>query len=100
MALGCRKTGGFNWPVAHCSREVALISHSFDHLNSIFWKLVLTTDALDTMRFDPDSDNLPKRSELPDIPGAPKGAAWFWGADDEVLVLVTTLSVVLTVPCS
>lgn len=36
------------------------------------------------MIFDPDSDSLPKRSELPDIPGAPKGAAWFWGKDDEV----------------
>ena len=36
------------------------------------------------MRFDPESDNLPKRSELPDIPGAPNGAAWFWGEDDEV----------------
>jgi hypothetical protein len=39
-----------------------------------------------TMLFDPDSDSLPKRSELPDIPGAPKGAAWFWGKDDEVLL--------------
>ncbi|OAL39437.1 hypothetical protein AYO20_01307 [Fonsecaea nubica] len=36
------------------------------------------------MSFDPDSDSLPKRAELPDIPGAPKGAAWFWGKDDEL----------------
>lgn len=36
------------------------------------------------MKFDPNSNSLPKRSELPDIPGAPKGAAWFWGQDDEV----------------
>jgi len=34
--------------------------------------------------FDPDSDNLPKLSELPPIPGAPKYAAWFWGKDDEL----------------
>jgi hypothetical protein len=34
--------------------------------------------------FDPKSNSLPKRSELEDIPGAPKGAAWFWGKDDEV----------------
>jgi len=34
--------------------------------------------------FDPDSDHLPKLSELPSIPGAPKHAAWFWGEDDEV----------------
>ena len=34
--------------------------------------------------FDPESENLPKWSELEDIPGAPKGAAWFWGKDDQV----------------
>ncbi|OCK83032.1 hypothetical protein K432DRAFT_347843 [Lepidopterella palustris CBS 459.81] len=34
--------------------------------------------------FDPDSDNLPKLSELEPIPGAPKHAAWFWGKDDEL----------------
>ncbi|KIW05750.1 uncharacterized protein PV09_03606 [Verruconis gallopava] len=36
------------------------------------------------MKFDPNSNSLPKRSELPDIPGAPKGVAWFWGDDDEL----------------
>lgn len=36
------------------------------------------------MKFDPNSNALPKRSELPAIPGAPDGAAWFWGSNDEV----------------
>ena len=36
------------------------------------------------MKLDPNSTKLPKRSELPAIPGAPEGAAWFWGDDDEV----------------
>lgn len=36
------------------------------------------------MKFDPSSQSLPKRSELPKIDGAPDGAAWFWGKDDEV----------------
>jgi len=36
------------------------------------------------MQFDKNSNNLPCRSELPNIPGAPKGAAWFWGRDDEL----------------
>ncbi|KIW91969.1 uncharacterized protein Z519_06951 [Cladophialophora bantiana CBS 173.52] len=36
------------------------------------------------MLFDPSSTALPKRSELPKIPGAPDGAAWFWGKDDEL----------------
>jgi hypothetical protein len=38
------------------------------------------------MLFDKNSNSLPKRSELPKIPGAPEGAAWFWGKDDEVRV--------------
>lgn len=36
------------------------------------------------MKFNSDSNNLPKRSELPPIAGAPEGAAWFWGENDEV----------------
>ncbi|KAK0248388.1 hypothetical protein LTR91_011194 [Friedmanniomyces endolithicus] len=36
------------------------------------------------MLFDPSSTSLPKRSELPSIEGAPAGAAWFWGKDDEL----------------
>ncbi|MCJ1302419.1 hypothetical protein MMC08_005222 [Hypocenomyce scalaris] len=35
------------------------------------------------MKFDPNSKSLPKRADLPDIPGAPPGAAWFWGEHDE-----------------
>lgn len=37
------------------------------------------------MKFDPNADasQLPKRSELPPIPGAPPGAAWFWGPEDQ-----------------
>ena len=33
------------------------------------------------MKFDPDSDSLPKRAELPEISEAPEGVAWFWGQD-------------------
>lgn len=36
------------------------------------------------MRLDPTSDELPKRKHLPPIEGAPTGAAWFWGKDDQV----------------
>ncbi|RFU25167.1 hypothetical protein B7463_g11173, partial [Scytalidium lignicola] len=35
------------------------------------------------MLFDPNQPDLPKRSELPKIPGAPEGAAWFWGKEDQ-----------------
>ena len=37
------------------------------------------------MQFDGNASNLPKRSELPQSPDAPAGAAWIWGKDDEVL---------------
>lgn len=37
-----------------------------------------------TIPWDPDSTKFPSRKELPDIPGAPKEAAWAWGPDDYV----------------
>jgi hypothetical protein len=36
------------------------------------------------MRLDQNASQFPKRADLPEIPGAPKDAAWFWGEDDEV----------------
>ena len=36
------------------------------------------------MELDKNSTSLPRRSELPEIPNAPPGAAWVWGKDDEV----------------
>ena len=37
-----------------------------------------------TIPFDPDSTIFPTRKELPEIPGAPPGAAWVWGENDYV----------------
>lgn len=37
-----------------------------------------------TIPWDPNSTKFPSRHELPDIPGAPKEAAWVWGNDDYV----------------
>ena len=34
--------------------------------------------------WDPDCTIFPTRKELPQINGAPDGAAWVWGADDWV----------------
>ncbi|OAL56023.1 hypothetical protein IQ07DRAFT_557958 [Pyrenochaeta sp. DS3sAY3a] len=36
------------------------------------------------MLFDPNSEELPKRKDLPQVEGTPAGAAWFWGHDDEL----------------
>ena len=40
-----------------------------------------------TTIFDPDTNTLPLRKDLPSIDGAPAGAAWFWGQQDEVRVV-------------
>ncbi|KAL9081405.1 MAG: hypothetical protein Q9157_000124 [Trypethelium eluteriae] len=37
-----------------------------------------------TLPWDPDSTRFPNRKELPQIPGAPDGAAWVWGDDDYI----------------
>lgn len=42
------------------------------------------TGSSSTFRYDAHSTTFPLRSDLPAIPGAPAGAAWFWGADDEL----------------
>ncbi len=58
------------------------------------------------MQLDKSSSTLPKRSELPEIPDAPPGAAWLWGKDDEVRSSPCpdldehVLGVVLTIVCS
>ena len=36
------------------------------------------------MLLDPNSSSLPRRRDLPQIPNAPKNAAWFWGDKDQV----------------
>lgn len=46
--------------------------------------LLTALTLLRKMIFDPNSNSLPKRSELPEVPGTPKGSAWFWGKNDEV----------------
>lgn len=37
-----------------------------------------------TQQLDPDAKEFPLRRHLPSIPGAPKDAAWFWGAEDQL----------------
>lgn len=34
--------------------------------------------------WDPNNTIFPTRKELPEIPGAPKEAAWVWGENDHV----------------
>ncbi|MCJ1285300.1 hypothetical protein MMC26_004640 [Xylographa opegraphella] len=37
-----------------------------------------------TIPFDPNCTSFPTRKEVPQIPGAPPGAAWVWGPDDNI----------------
>jgi hypothetical protein len=37
-----------------------------------------------TIPFDPNSTKFPLRKDLPIIPGAPPGAAWVWGKEDNL----------------
>ena len=38
----------------------------------------------DQLPWDPNCTQFPSRKELPKIDGAPNGAAWVWGKDDQV----------------
>lgn len=48
-----------------------------------------------TIPWDPDSTKFPTRKELPEIPGAPKEAAWVWGDNDYVRRLHHTSQIAL-----
>jgi hypothetical protein len=43
-----------------------------------------TTQAPDSLPWNPDCTKFPSRKDLPQLPGAPEGAAWVWGEDDQV----------------
>ncbi|RAQ53738.1 hypothetical protein AFGD_006842 [Aspergillus flavus] len=44
----------------------------------------MTTQLPDNLPWDPNCTQFPSRKELPNIPGAPEGAAWVWGKDDQI----------------
>jgi hypothetical protein len=46
--------------------------------------LLTSNKTATTIPWDPDCTQFPTRNELPEIPGAPKDAAWVWGKDDYV----------------
>ena len=66
-----------------------------DPKNTASSRLTQITDFLTmnktatTIPWDPNSTKFPTRQELPDIPGAPKEAAWVWGNDDYVCLTLS-----------
>lgn len=51
----------------------------------------MTTQLPDNLPWDPNCTQFPSRKELPNIPGAPEGAAWVWGKDDQVCFFILIL---------
>ncbi|OQE07731.1 hypothetical protein PENVUL_c012G01811 [Penicillium vulpinum] len=43
-----------------------------------------TTQVANQLPWNPNNTKFPSQKELPNIPGAPDGAAWVWGKNDEV----------------
>ncbi|CEO58827.1 hypothetical protein PMG11_03529 [Penicillium brasilianum] len=43
-----------------------------------------TTQAPGQLPWNPNCTKFPSRQELPQLPGAPEGAAWVWGEDDQL----------------
>jgi hypothetical protein len=42
----------------------------------------------DQLPWDPTCTRFPSRKELPKLTGAPEGAAWVWGEDDSVSLVL------------
>jgi hypothetical protein len=38
----------------------------------------------DQLPWNPNNTRFPSQKDLPKLPGAPDGAAWVWGEDDQV----------------
>ena len=49
-------------------------------------------------KFETNYRKLPKRHQLPAVPGNLPGSAWLWGADDGVCVLLLLLLLPLYMP--
>jgi hypothetical protein len=54
-----------------------------ERLNQVKDFLTGKQDA-NSIPFDPNASSFPTRAQIPKIEGAPEGAAWVWGKDDQV----------------
>jgi hypothetical protein len=57
---------------------------------------ISTAQAADQVPWNPNNAKFPCRKDLPKLSGAPEGAAWVWGKDDEVCVLLWDVRVSLS----
>jgi hypothetical protein len=50
--------------------------------------IMSSTQVPDQLPWNPNNAEFPSRKDLPKLSGAPEGAAWVWGKDDEVCALL------------
>jgi hypothetical protein len=46
--------------------------------------IMSSTQVADHLPWNPNNAKFPSRKDLPKLSGAPEGAAWVWGKNDEV----------------
>lgn len=54
-------------------------------------KMSAKTQDPNQLPWDPNCTQFPLLDELPKLPNAPEGAAWVWGDDDQVWILISRL---------
>ena len=56
----------------------------------------MTAQIADQLPWNPNNASFPSRKNLPKLPGAPEDAAWVWGKDDQVCVLLSVTDIQFT----
>lgn len=64
------------------SRSISRLSAISSHIQNN--PMLSSTQVASHLPWDPNNTKFPSRKDLPKLPGAPEGAAWVWGKDDEV----------------
>jgi hypothetical protein len=65
------------------SKRLSAISGHIDQ-RKLSDTMTETTQAPDQLPWNPNCTKFPSRKDLPQLPGAPEGAAWVWGEEDQV----------------
>lgn len=66
------------------TEQKSTASHRLTQIKDFF----TMNKTANTLPWDPNSTKFPTRKELPKIPGAPDDAAWVWGNDDNVSIVL------------
>ncbi|KAL2701653.1 hypothetical protein AAEP93_005951 [Penicillium crustosum] len=64
------------------SSSISRLSAISNHIQNN--SMLSFTQVATQLPWDPNNTKFPSRKDLPKLPGAPEGAAWVWGKNDEV----------------